>query len=140
VPVVKSATSGEVSLVSQPWLPTRPPSVDHLHKKSFSLVTVSQSVSQLIKPSSIPRLLIAHSPVVDWAFCNVGISWSTRMLWWNAENAIPEVLSQKNERWNCVPEPFFPGIGIINTLCLRPNFVSLCVPDFFVVEKNSTDH
>jgi hypothetical protein len=125
VPVVKSATSGAVSLVSQAWHPTRPPSVDHLHKKSCSLVTVSQSV----KPSSIPRLLIAHSPVVDWAFCNVGISRS--MLWWNAENAVPEVLSQKNARRNCVPEPFFPGIGITNTLCLRPNFVSLCVPDFF---------
>jgi hypothetical protein len=40
------------------------------------------------------------------------------------QNAVPEVLSQKDTSWNGVPE-LFPGIVITETTLLQPNFGSL---------------
>lgn len=51
-------------------------------------------------------------------------------------NTVPEVFSQNNGSQNGVPEPLFPGIDIINTPPLQPNFVSLCIlGSVFFLEK-----
>jgi hypothetical protein len=54
------------------------------------------------------------------------------------QNAVPEILSQKDASWNRVPEPFFPGIGITNTIPLQPNAGSLVAFQNLFQNKNST--
>jgi hypothetical protein len=48
------------------------------------------------------------------------------------QNAVPEVLSQKDASWSSVPDPFIPVIDITPPP-LWPNFESLCIlePIFF---------
>jgi hypothetical protein len=41
------------------------------------------------------------------------------------QDAVPEVLSQKDASRNDVSDSFHPGIGIANTTPLQPNFRSL---------------
>jgi hypothetical protein len=49
------------------------------------------------------------------------------------QNAILEVLSQKDAGHNGVPEPSFPGIDITNTsLSLNEFWVTVCSETYFV--------